>query len=69
MAFAAPCVILRGGRDDLTPISWSWQRTKNGRYLLPAQLISENVLSTTLRCRTLEECHRKFISINAAFSR
>src|SRR5260370_40831267 len=53
MAFAAPGVILRGGHDDLTPIFWSWQRTKNGRCLLREPLISENVLSAALRCRAL----------------
>src|ERR1700704_4998613 len=66
MAFAAPCVILRGGQDDLTPIFWSWQRTKNGRCLLREPLESENVSPAILRW-ALGVVEILF-SINAAFS-
>jgi hypothetical protein len=68
MAFAAPRVILRGGRDDLTPIFWSWQRTKNGRCLLRELLKSENGHMRYPTLKRSEKCHRKFISIYAAFS-
>jgi hypothetical protein len=64
MAFAAPRVIRRCGREDLTPIFWIWQRTKNGRSFL-RELVSVGY-PTLLRAR--KNVIKKSISIDATFS-